>query len=408
MKAAKGIDINFNITKMIKVTDLISFDGPLLSHYINEKGENYLFYWVDVDESYNRWLFFRIDLLSIQDYLTRKTTLYELIKNQPDGFIYSVDINDKTEYHNLKLILLSEIEQTYLPAIDSFYDFEPQDSIDLASLSQKFNSGILEFRITGDSVKYGSISLAKLAPIIPKIEDVRKSLATKYIKGRKKNFIDDSKTQKKKENTKILQLDTQYDFIYSLAGSFRIILRPLSQQMSLLGAKTFADEFAEEMINLFSSGFNKETINNFANRYDKNLIKKYNDFIYYLHGSKLGLDIKWYNNNSNCHFTNKINPKCTSDILKNLSDFNFNESEDLSYRGRFFAINIHTGKYSFESIEGDDFISSGFFDDSRKKVAFMISFNKTYDVVIKRKTTEKVGEKERIKDVLTSFIEIAE
>lgn len=405
MKEVKGIDIEYNINKMIKVTDLIAFDGPLLSHYINDKGENYLFYWVDLNESYNRWLFFRVDLTSIQDYLSRKNTLYELIIKQVDGFVYSVDIDDKTDYHNIKLILTTEIEQSYLPALDSYYEFEPQDSLDLASISQKESSGILEFRITGDSIKYGSISLAKLASIIPKIEDVRKNLASKFIKERKKKFSTDVS---KKENTKILQLDTQYDFYYALAGSFRIILKPIGQQVSIAGVKTFSDEFAEEMVNLFKSGFNKASINDFAIRYDKNLIKKYSDFIYYINDSKLGFDIKWFNSNSKFSFLNNISSNNTSEILRNLSDFNFNELEDLSFVGRFYAINTHTGKYSFESTEGDDLVSTGFFDESRKQTAFMISFNKIYTVNIKRKTTEKVGEKEKIKDILTSFIETTE
>ena len=316
-----------------------------------------------------------------------------------------MDIDEDVNYHNIKLILIPDIEKSNLPALDSFYEFEPKDSIDLASLSQKFKSGILECRITGDSVKYGSISLAKLAPIIPKIEDIRKNIASKYIKKRKKQFTSD---KTRGDSTKILTLDTQYDFVYSLAGSFRIILKPIGQQSSIAGEKTFSDEFAEEIVNLFNSGFNKGSINDFTNRYDKNLIKKYNDFISYLHNSKLGFDIKWYNNSSNNHFSQSISSQATSEILKNLSDFNFDESEELSYTGRFYAINTHTGKYSFESNEGDDFKSTGSFDEYRKQMAFTVSFNKTYDVRIKRKTSEKVGEKEKIIDLLISFIEVSE
>ncbi len=205
-----------------------------------------------------------------------------------------------------------------------------------------------------------------------------------------------------------MTLDTQYDFIYSAAGSFRIILKPIGQQSSIRVVKTFSDEFAEEMISLFNSGFNKESINDFAARYNKGLIKKYNDFVCFLNENKLGLDMKWHNNNSDCQYAEKISFKQTSSILSNLSDFSYNESEDLSYRGQFYAINTRTGKYSFESIEGDDFKSNGTFDELRKQMAFSISFNKTYDVVINRKVSEKVGEKEKIKDVLVSFNEVVD
>ena len=38
-------------------------------------------------------------------------------------------------------------------------------------------------------------------------------------------------------------------------------------------------------------------------------------------------------------------------------------------------------------------------------MAYNIAFNKTYQVVIERKTIEPIGGKEKIKDVITSFVE---
>ena len=62
MKTINGFSINFDFSKLIKVADLIYYDGPLLSHYVSNKGENYLFYWVDVDNEYNRWVVIRTDI----------------------------------------------------------------------------------------------------------------------------------------------------------------------------------------------------------------------------------------------------------------------------------------------------------------------------------------------------------
>ena len=43
MKTIKGICIKKrNFDKFKKVADLIYFDGPLLSHYVTNKGDNYL------------------------------------------------------------------------------------------------------------------------------------------------------------------------------------------------------------------------------------------------------------------------------------------------------------------------------------------------------------------------------
>lgn len=404
MRQIDGLNVKFDISQMIKICDLISFDGPLLSHYMNKKGENYLFKWVDTDNSYNRWLFFRVDLAELQNYINKKRTLYDLLTNCNDGFAYFVDIDAEIGYHNLCILSVENIDTDYLPEVDSMYEFIPSDGLNLDSFSQKYNSGILEFRITGEQVHYGSIPLSKFAPIIPKIEEIRKELAGKYIKQRKKQFTITDK-EKKGAIGKTLALETQYEVIYALAGSFRLILRPVGQQTQLPDTISFADEFAEEMVGLFNAGFNKELLETYISKYNKNLIKKYNDFILYLFDNKLGLDIKWANNNSKQDYKQKIKVTETVSILKNLSDFQYNDNEEIKYKGRFFAINTRSGSYSFESTEGDDFKSSGFFDAKIKSLIFQISFNKEYDVIIERQTSEKVGEKEKIKDTLESYIE---
>lgn len=92
-------------------------------------------------------------------------------------------------------------------------------------------------------------------------------------------------------------------------------------------------------------------------------------------------------------------------ILANLSDFEFDNKEEIRLCGRFYSINIRTGNYAFESAEGDDFKSIGFLDETRRQMAYNIAFNKTYQVVIERKTIEPIGGKEKIKDILISFVE---
>ena len=82
MKVTKGYNMNFDIKNLIKVSDLIFFDGPLLSHYISQRGENYLFYWVDVDDIANRWLIIRTDIFTIQEYLDKKITLYDVTSSR--------------------------------------------------------------------------------------------------------------------------------------------------------------------------------------------------------------------------------------------------------------------------------------------------------------------------------------
>lgn len=126
-------NINFNFDKFIHVSDLIYGDGPLLSDYVNDRGEHYLFYWVDSDIKYNRWLVFRIDVTTIQDYLNKQISFYNVINSANDGFVISVDIDNDLIYHNSKLMLLNDIPSDYLPEMDSYYNFEVVKDLDIST-----------------------------------------------------------------------------------------------------------------------------------------------------------------------------------------------------------------------------------------------------------------------------------
>lgn len=403
MRAIDGLNFSFDFSKFIKVADLIYFDGPLLSHYISEKGENYLFYWVDADDYANRWVIIRTDIFSIQKYLDKKIPLSSIITSPNDGFVYVVDIDEDVQYNNCKIVPIAQLPEDYTPTDDSYYKFNLEDDIDLFAISQKYSSGILEIHISGHDVKYGSIPLNKFATIIPKIEDIRKSMSSKYIKNHKKGITDKINKQNIVRN---LRLDTQYEYMYSLAGSIRVILKPINQQISFW--ETYADDFAKELVGLFVSGYSKEGVLRYSELYDKQTIKKYNDFISFLHAERLSFGLKWCNTSSQISIREQIDINDTQRILTNLSDFEYDNKEEIKVEGRFYSLNIRTGSYSFESIEGDDFKSTGFLDETRKQIAYGISFNKTYQVIIERTVTEQIGRKEKIKDTIISFEEIME
>lgn len=322
-----------------------------------------------------------------------------------DGFLYMVDIDANASYHNIQLIQVDSLPEDYLPGQDSLYAFEPSDDIDLAAISQKYSCGILELHIDGRDVKYGSIPLQKLAPIIPKIEDIRKTLSAKYIRHVQQS-LSLKKDENKKNITRALYLDTQYEYMCSMTGSIRIILKPLNQQISF--TKTYADSFAEELIKLFESGYKKEDITSFSKTYDKSIIKKYNDFIYYLNAENLSFGMKWCNVKAGIALQQKIGLKDTEKILTNLSDFEFNDKEDIVVNGCFYSLNVKSGSYSFESAEGDDFKSTGYLDKARRELAQTITFNKTYQVVIERKIAEQIGSKEKKEDTIVSITEVPE
>lgn len=134
MKTIKGYEIKFDFSKFKRIADMIYFEGPLLSHYVSSKGDDYLFYWVDKDDNDNRWLVLRVSLSNLQKYMVKEITLRELIESPNDGYLYCVDVDDNINYHNVKLVQPADLPEEYLPSNDSYYEFEPIPSEDAAEL----------------------------------------------------------------------------------------------------------------------------------------------------------------------------------------------------------------------------------------------------------------------------------
>ncbi len=134
MKDVKGFDIQFDFSSFRKIADLINFEGPLLSHYISSKGDDYLFYWVDRDDRDNRWLVLRVSLANLQKYMAGILSLLELIGSPNDGYLYLVDVDNDINYHNVKLVQPADLPEDYLPAADSYYSFEPIPADDACEL----------------------------------------------------------------------------------------------------------------------------------------------------------------------------------------------------------------------------------------------------------------------------------
>lgn len=134
MKTIKGYDIQFDFSKFKRIADMIYFEGPLLSHYVSSKGDDYLFYWVDKDDNNNRWLVLRVSLPNLQKYMVKEISLRELIESPNDGYLYCVDVDDNINYHNVKLVQPANLPEEYLPSKDSYYEFEPIPSEDAEEL----------------------------------------------------------------------------------------------------------------------------------------------------------------------------------------------------------------------------------------------------------------------------------
>lgn len=407
-----GSPINIDLNSLIHVSDLIYVDGPLLSDFENKKGEHYLYYWVDVDETYNRWLVFRTDITTIQDYLNKKISFLTVIKNANDEFVISVDVDNDLNYNNQRIVFIKDLPNEYLPDYDSYYDFEVKGDLDIMALSKKFNSGILDIHIDGDNVNYGSMGFENYSALIPKVADITSSMSAKFVKmvinkveeDQRKNKIKEQKKSAAKIKMSVIdQVNLNYQA--SMTGSLRIILKPASNEMHF--EESYSDLFAKDIIQLFESSRNQKDIESFAEKYDKNIIKKFSELIRFLNECKMSIGVQWGNVQSKVHCKHSISKADTQNILKMLENIDYKDEENIPIIGKFYSINTKTGKFSFESSESSE-TYSGDFDKNLQKYILGISFSQKYKIVLNRIISEAVGNKKNIVNTITSFVEYKE
>ena len=113
---------------MNKLGDLLFHEGPLISHVVNQKNEDFIMTWCGADNEYNRWMLYKSTFLLLHQFFQGILTLRDLILNNPDGFVYFVDIDDNIDWKKACKINVQHIDPGFLPGKYSTYEesgFEP-------------------------------------------------------------------------------------------------------------------------------------------------------------------------------------------------------------------------------------------------------------------------------------------
>lgn len=101
--------------------DLIYYEKPLLSHFVNptNSNEHYFYKWSDFDEKCNRWLIFKVTVENLTSFFEGDLTLLHLI--QKNQFVYFVDFDTNINEVNAFICPIQKIPNDYLPSERSFF-----------------------------------------------------------------------------------------------------------------------------------------------------------------------------------------------------------------------------------------------------------------------------------------------
>ncbi len=401
-----GIPIIEFQKEFIKVSDLIYFEGPLLSHFQTPSNDHFLFYWVDVDDKYNRWLVFRVGMERLQSYVNGGMSLFNLISKPEDGFVYKIDINNDLEYNNPMIVFVSDLPENYLPNKGVLYTFTPTNSeLNLSIYSRKYNSGILQAYLKNSAkTPYNEIDIKLFGTTLYALSEIRDGLSKFFVNETIKSSVKD-KNGKTNINRDLLKKSTEINFFASAGGSFSALFKSASKAVPMEGFISDEDNFMIFFMKFINSSNNFEELTKLVQTIDKKIISNYKWLLSTIIASKLNFFLKWENAITHVSIKEDINFGKAKQILSVIEQVEYDNGYDVKITGKFIALNTINGKYEFQDSEDEENISSGKMDKERQEMSGLIDFKLVYDVVISRRETKQAGNKTPVtEDVLVSFV----
>ena len=104
--------------------DLVFHEGPVISHHIDNTGKDYLYYWVDADKHFNRWMVFYASPELLLRFLEKQITWKGVIKNAPEKKVLFVDVDDNLMCRYVTLSKIENVPAAYFPLDTSYFDEE--------------------------------------------------------------------------------------------------------------------------------------------------------------------------------------------------------------------------------------------------------------------------------------------
>jgi|GEM_PF-1152665 len=118
----KNLDNLIFKNSLTRIVDVQNFEGPLLTLFQDIITKNlYLFDWVDRDISFNRWVVYRCNPDTLNQFIKSKISHYDLFMSD-ESICYSIDIDKNIMWNNSQEIIKQDLSKSYLPQRDVFFE----------------------------------------------------------------------------------------------------------------------------------------------------------------------------------------------------------------------------------------------------------------------------------------------
>jgi hypothetical protein len=111
-----------NINDLTNVGDLIFFDGPLMSLFMDkQKRRFFIFDWVKANEQFNQWIAYQVSLSRISDFIEGTLSHRDLLRNSLNNTFLLIDIDDDLNYFPRHSLRFEELPPSYLPQENTYF-----------------------------------------------------------------------------------------------------------------------------------------------------------------------------------------------------------------------------------------------------------------------------------------------
>ena len=155
---------------------------------------------------------------------------------------------------------------------------------------------------------------------------------------------------------------------------------------------------------MLNAGFNQDTVKLISDEYGKDLVKKYSDFVEFLHEEQIGMQFTWHNAFIGADWKSRISRNQIANVRAVLQNLDLNREEEVYYEGKFTSLNIKTGYFSFEAVENRNV--SGKLDATLMEHVERITFYSSYSIVVSCTRKAHIGSKIKENNILISFHEM--
>lgn len=278
-------NISFDLNQFQKIEDIIYLDEPILTHLI-KNNKHFLQYLVDTSENKDTYLLIELEEQVIYDYLTKLVTLRQIISTN-QNFIYRIEQDFNGNILKAEITQSSALPENYLPAEDSYLNYEPSSQSYYYNFIKEFESQSY-LRSLREQAFY-----IKLAPTNSKYSDtigfnelvseLLKNISTSFKSFLKADFFESFKerqTDEKKLNASFNRLsnDLDYRMVDLDFGSFEIGLavdKVMKQSIENKEIRDWAIDVGYKYRNIvLDDDYDEETVSTIISNYSQEDRKK--------------------------------------------------------------------------------------------------------------------------------------